>query len=180
MKKFVWTFGLIAGGIMAAMMTLTIVFEKQFGWGQNEVFGYTTMLLAFLMVYFGIRSYRDNVMAGSIGFGRAFKVGVLITVVASTCYVAAWEVSYHTVATDFVEKYAARSVEKARTSGATDAEVAATKAEMDKFAVQYKNPAINIAYTYIEVLPLGIVVTLVSAGVLSRKRNDPTPMMAGG
>ena len=50
--------------------------------------GYTGMVLAFLMVYFGVRSYRDNVAGGQIGFGRAFVVGLAITFVASACYVA--------------------------------------------------------------------------------------------
>ena len=107
MKRIVWTFGLIAGGIMAAMMALTMPFMEQIG-DKGEIVGYSSMILAFLMVYFGIRSYRDNVMAGQIGFGRAFKVGILITLIASACYVLSWEVISHTWMPDFVEKYTAR------------------------------------------------------------------------
>lgn len=117
MKRIVWTFGLIAGAIMAAMIFITMAFQDQIGTDKGEIIGYTTMILAFLMVYFGIRSYRDNVMAGTIGFGRAFKVGILITLVASACYVAAWELVLHTLAPDFAEKYAALIVEKARAGG---------------------------------------------------------------
>lgn len=176
MKRIVWTFGLIAGAIMAAMMAITVPFMHQIGdkveW---EVIGYTTMILAFLMVYFGIRTYRDNVLAGAIGFGRAFKVGILITLVASTCYVATWEVLYHTTASDFVEKYAARAIEKARASGATDAQIEARKQEMAKFADMYQNPLVNVAMTYLEVFPVGVVVVLVSAGVLSRRKSGAIP-----
>jgi hypothetical protein len=33
---------------------------------------------SFLLIYFGIRSYRDNTRAGQISFGRAFACGFLI------------------------------------------------------------------------------------------------------
>ena len=88
MRKIVLTFGLIAGGILSLMMLLTIPFMDQIGFERGEVIGYTTMVLAFLMIFFGVKSYRDNVAGGTVSFGRAFLVGLLITAVASVCYVA--------------------------------------------------------------------------------------------
>jgi hypothetical protein len=170
MKKIVWTFGLISGGIIAVLMILTLPFEEKIG-DLGLVVGYTTMLLAFLMIYFGIRTYRDNELGGAIRFGRAFQVGILITLISSTCYVATWEILSNTVMTDFVEKYSARMIEKTKQSGATEAQVAAKQAEMAKFAEAYKNPAVSVAYTYLEVFPVGLLVTLVCAGVLSRKKS---------
>jgi hypothetical protein len=169
MKRTVWTFGLIAGAIMAAMMFATIPFLEHDD--KAEIIGYTTMIVAFLMVFFGIRSYRDNVMGGTIGFGRAFKVGILITLVASACYVASWEVMYHTMMPDFVEKYAAQVIERAQASGATEAQVEERRQEMAKFAVMYRNPLFNVGMTFLEVFPVGLVVVLVSSGVLSRRKS---------
>ena len=177
MKRIVWTFGLIAGAIMAAMMAITVGFADQIG-DKGEVVGYSTMILAFLMVYFGIRSYRDNVMAGAIGFGRAFKVGILITLIASACYVTAWEVIYRTVAPDFAEKYAARVIEKAQASGASAAQVEARRQEMAKFKEGYRNPLVNVGLTFLEVFPVGFVVVLVSAGILSQKKTAAGPAAA--
>ena len=169
MKKTVWTYGLIAGAIMALMMAITIPNSEKMG-DYGEIIGYTTMIVAFLMVYFGIRSYRDNVQGGVIGFGRAFKLGILIALVGSTCYVVAWQVLYHTVASDFTEKYAASEIKKARKSGATDAQIEAKKKEMAEFGEMYKNPFVNVGMTYLEVFPVGLVVALVSAGALSRRK----------
>jgi hypothetical protein len=169
MKRTVWTFGLIAGAIMAAMMFATIPFLDHDD--KAEIIGYTTMIVAFLMVFFGIRSYRDNVMGGTIGFGRAFKVGILITLVASACYVASWEVMYHTMMPDFVEKYAAQVIERAQASGATEAQVEERRQEMAKFAVMYRNPLFNVGMTFLEVFPVGLVVVLVSSGMLSRRKS---------
>jgi hypothetical protein len=174
MRKTVLTFGLIAGAVLSAMMLVTIPFQDEIGFDKGAVIGYTTMVLAFLMVFFGVRSYRDNVAGGSVGFGRAFVTGLLITLVASACYVATWEFIYYRLAPDFGDKYAAYAVEKARKSGATDAQIASRQKEMAEFAAMYKNPLVNIAFTFIEPLPVGLVFTLVSAAILSRKRRATT------
>jgi amino acid transporter len=170
MRKIVLTFGLIAGAILSAMMLITMLFQDQIGFDKGEIIGYTTMVLAFLMVFFGVKSYRDNAAGGSVTFRRAFKVGLMITAVASVCYVATWEVIFYQLAPDFADKYAAYSVEKARRSGASEAQIAVRTQEMTKFKEMYKNPLVNIALTFLEPLPVGILFTLVTAGVLSRKR----------
>ena len=172
MRKIVLTFGLIAGAMLSAMMLLTLPFMDKIGFDKGEVIGYTTMVLAFLMVFFGVKSYRDNVAGGSVTFGRAFRVGLMITAVASVCYVATWQLVYYKIAPDFGEKYTAFAVEKARKSGATDAQIAATRKDMTEMMEWYKNPLVNIAITFLEPLPVGLVFTLVTAGVLSWRRRD--------
>jgi len=178
MRKIVLTFGLIAGAILSAMMLLTVPFMDQIGFDKGAIVGYTTMVLAFLMVFVGVKSYRDNVAGGSVTFGRALKVGLMITAVASICYVATWQVIYYRFTPDFVDKYAAYSVEKARKSGATDAQLAETTKKMAEYSELYKNPLVNVAITFLEPLPVGIVFTLVAAGVLSRKRRVEDPAIA--
>ena len=170
MRKIVLTFGLISGAILSAMMLITVPFQDQIGFDKGAIIGYTTMVLAFLMVFFGVKSYRDNVAGGKVTFGRAFTVGLLITAVASICYVATWEVIYYELAPDFGDKYAAHAIEKAKISGATDAQIAEQTKQMAQFKEMYKNPLVNIAYTMLEPLPVGILFTLVTAVVLSRKR----------
>lgn len=170
MRKIVLTFGLIAGAILSVMMLITIPFQDQIGFDKGAIIGYSTMVLAFLMVFFGVKSYRDNVAGGSVSFGRAFQVGILITLIASICYVATWQVIYYTIAPDFIDKYSAHAMEQVKASGASDLQIATQKKEMDEFMEMYKNPFVNIAFTFIEPLPVGIVFTLVTAGVLSRKK----------
>ena len=170
MKRTVITFGLISGAVMSAMLLLTIPFQDEIGFDRGAIVGYTSMVLAFLLVFFGVRSYRDNIAGGTIGFGRAFKVGAMIAVVASLCYVATWEIVYFNFTPDFMEKYNAHVLEKARAEGETEAELARRKSDMDRFAELYRNPAINAGVTFLEPLPVALVMTLVSAGVLSRRR----------
>lgn len=174
MRKIVLTFGLIAGAILAAMMLLTVPFQDQLGFGDRSVVvGYTSMVLAFLMVFVGVKTYRDTVAGGRVTFGRAFQVGLLITLIASVCYVATWQLIYYKLAPDFGDRYAAAMVEKARTSGASDAAVAAQVQQAEQFREMYRNPLVNVALTLIEPLPVGLVFTLVAAGVFSRQRRRP-------
>ena len=139
MKKTVLTFGLIAGALLSAMMLATIPFAERIGFDRGMVIGYTTMVLAFMFVFFGIRSYRENVGRGTISFGRGFVVGVLITAVASLCYVATWQFIYHKITPDFMEKYSAYKIEKERAAGATQQQLAEKAREMDRFNELYKN-----------------------------------------
>lgn len=170
MRKTALTFGLISGAILSIMMLVTLPFVDRIGFERGEVIGYTTILLAFLLIFFGIRSYRDNVAGGTVSFGRAFAVGALIAVVASVCYVVTWEIIYFKLAPDFGAKYQAYAVEQIRASGESQAQIDKKVADLQKFAELYRNPAINAAITFVEPLPIGLVIALVSAGILQRRR----------
>lgn len=172
MRKIVLTYGLISGGILAATFLVTLQFHDANGFESGMVIGYTTMVLAFLLIYFGVRSYRETLPGGRVHFGKALGVGLLIALVASCCYVATWEAIYFGTKSDYIEKYQAHMLEKARKSGASEAAIAAQKVEMDKMAVMYHNPLINSAMTFMEPLPVALVMALVSAGLLSRRKKD--------
>lgn len=175
MKKFVLTFGLIAGAILSAMLIVTFALEDRIDFDKGEVIGYTSMVLAFLLIYFGVRSYRDNVAGGRVRFGRAFAVGALIALVGSVCYVITWQVIYYNFAPDFVSEYQAHVLEDARAEGASVQEIAELQTKMDRFAELYDNPAFNVAVTFLEPLPVALVMTLVSAGILSRRGRSRDP-----
>ena len=178
MKKTIWTFGLIAGGILSLTMLATVPFYDSISFEKGAVIGYTSMVLAFLLVFFGIRSYRDGVGGGSISFGRAVTVGLLITVIAAVCYSATWQVVYRSFMPDFMQKYASHQVERAKQDGKSDAEILQIKAEMDRNVKMYSNPFFNFAITCLEPLPVGVLVTLISAAILRRRKRDGDAVFA--
>ena len=169
MKKVVLTFGLIGGVISSVLMLSTIPFEDKIGFERGLILGYTTIVASFLLVYFGIRSYRNNVGGGRISYGRGFAVGILITLITCLFYVGTWEVMYFRFMPDFMTKYTANELEKFRASGASEAAIQAKKAELDRAVIAYNNPLVNAAQTFLEPFPVGLVITLISAGVLRRK-----------
>lgn len=173
MKKTVLTFGLIAGAILSVMMLATMPFMDTIGFDRALIVGYTTMVLAFLLVFFGIRSYRETIGDGRISFLRALGVGLLIATIASVCYVITWEVLSHTVLTDFAEKCAAFEIEKIRTSGKSPQEIETEVENMRSMMQLYNsNIFVNMAITLLEPLPVGLVMTLISALILRKRSRE--------
>jgi len=169
MKKTVLTFGLIAGVIISVLMDSSLLIANKIGSHNSMALGYTIMVASFLLIYFGIRSYRDNSLGGQISFGRAFACGILITLITIVCYVATWEVVYFNFMPHFMDSYFAAQIHKIQSSGLDPASTAAQVAAIQHSQQLYQNPLVNMAYTFIEPLPVGLIITLISAAVLRRK-----------
>ena len=178
MKKIVLRYGLISGAILAVFVALMVPFCGSGDFEYGEIVGYSSMVLAFLLVFFGVRSYRDNVAQGAIGFGKALLVGLLIVLIACAMYVISWEITYFNFFPDFIEKYNAHMLDKMRADGKTEAELQAAAVKMADFAKSYSNPLFNAAVTFMEPFPVGLIMALVSAAILRRKPGREAPEMA--
>lgn len=180
MKKIVLRFGLASGVLLVAMtaVMLPLCMNGTIDFSYSQLLGYTSMVLSFLLVFFGIRSYRDNLAGGAIGFGKAFQVGILITLVTCAMYVITWEIVYFNFYPDFLDDYNAFSIAKMRAAGESEAAIREATAQMADFAKLYANPLFNIAVTFLEVFPVGLIVTLVSAAILRRKPGQDAPAEA--
>jgi hypothetical protein len=169
MKKTILTFGLLSGAFSAVMMLATVPFIDTLG-DRGAIVGYTAIVLSFLFVYFGVRSYRDNVAGGAITFGRALQVGILIALISSLCYVLTWEFVYRTFLPDFMDQWAARSLEQMQASGATADAIQAQVNQMTRMKELYQNPLYRAALTFVEPFPIGLVMTVIASILLRRKR----------
>ncbi len=180
MKKIVLRFGFLAGAPLVAMMIIMVplCMNGTSNFDNNEIVGYSSMVLAFLLVYFGVRSYRDNVAGGMISFGKALKVGLLITLVACAMYVIAWQIAYFNFFPDFLDKYSAHVLAQMREDGESLAAIEKTTQQMAFMAKHYNNPLFNAAVTFMEVFPVGLVLSLVSAAILRRKPPQAAPAEA--
>ena len=174
MKKTVLTFGLISGAVSSGMMLLTLPFLDRIGFDRGEILGYTTIVLSFLLVFFGVRSYRET-SGGTMTFGRGLAVGLLITLISCACYVVTWEIIYFKLTPDFGEKYSAYVIEHLKASGANQQAIDASARQMQDFQAMLNNPWMNAAITFTEPFPIGLVVTFVSAAVLRKKGEAKKP-----
>jgi hypothetical protein len=168
-KKTVLTFGLIAGLIISVLMGGSLLLAKRIGSGHSMALGYTIMVASFLLIYFGIRSYRDNTLGGQISFEGAFACGILIAFITTVCYVAMWEVLYFKFMPNFMDGYFAAQIHKVQSSGLDPATAATRVAAIQRSQRLYQNPIVNMAYTFMEPLPVGLIITLISAAMLRRK-----------
>lgn len=166
MKKTVLRYGLISGAIGAALMLAHVPFMD--GGTGALVLGYTGIVLSALLIFFGVRSYRENVGHGKLSFGRGLAVGILIALLSSACYVAAWEVVYFS-SPGIANHIFDGQIEALKAKGTPQAEIDAATVELEAFKKLYANPFVNIAFTFLEPFPVGVLVTLISAVVLRRK-----------
>ena len=170
MKKIILVCGLIAGLISSAWCFISVrVFTNDVSLNTRTWLGYTAMILSFSLIFVGIKQYRDNYSDGVITFGKAFKIGLLISLVGSTLYVLLWLISYYFFFPDFAGKYTALMQAQMKADGASAAAISREMADMSKYFAWYKNPLFNILITYSEILPVGLVMALIAAAVLKRK-----------
>ena len=169
MKKTVLFFGLISGAVSTALMLATLPYIDSGHFEIADVLGYTSIVLSALLVFFGIRSYREKAGAGRITFSRGVAVGVLITLISCACYVVVFQIVYFKLMPEFGDKFAACMVERVRTSGGPDQEIAKTARQAQTFKALYDNPATNAMLTFATSFPIGLAVTAISAVIL-RKR----------
>jgi hypothetical protein len=170
LKKTILIFGLISGVLSSVMMCATVPFLRDLEHGQKGlVIGYTTIVLASLLVFFGIRSYRDNLAGGTITFGRAFTIGICITLISCAFYVVTWEILYFNFMHGFMDGYFAKLIQKAQSAPGTPEAIEVKVAAIRHSQQLYENPFVNALYTFIEPFPVGLLITVISAAILRKK-----------
>lgn len=176
MKRTVLVFGIIAGLIETVVLIFTAMAMKNspnFSHGSSSmIIGFGTMIIAFSLIYVAIKNYRDKYNDGLISFGKAFSIGLLISLIASTFYVAVWALLYHFVVPDFMEKYSAYMIAQLKSSKLSAIEIQKKVAEYRKLTEDYKNPLFFALATYTEILPVGLLITLISSLILKRRPNS--------
>lgn len=174
MTKIVLIFGLISGAIAGGLMWILMgtVNTGSIDFDNGMIWGYATMIIALSLVFFGIKSYRDN-HGGKISFVKGLQVGILISLISAVCYAAAWELYYPRIGDEFMQKYTTYYLDKMKKEGATDAEIEKARTESEQFMEMYKNIFVRFAMSLMEILPVGVIVTLLSALLLRRKELLP-------
>jgi hypothetical protein len=174
MSRVILTYGIIAGLIVAIpMFTLLAIDSDHTAWSSSQVFGYGLMMLALSMIFIGVKSYRDKAKGGVIKFLPAFLVGLGISFVAAIIYVVGWEITQTLTNHAFAEGYANSIIEAARTKGASPAEIEALSAQMAEFQRMYANPLFRVPMTFIEIFPVGLIISLIAAALLRNPRFLP-------
>ena len=176
MKKVIIVNGLIGGAIVSVMMLVTqpLLSKGILNFDNGMVIGYGSMVIALSLIFFGIKTYRDEYQNGSVTFWQGCKVGLGIALIASMLYAITWEAYYNLADHDFARQYTEHFIKKLEADGATAEEIANARAEMAKSWEMYKNPLYRFAFTmFVEMFPVGVIITLLSAGILRRRQVLP-------
>lgn len=174
MKKIIFVYGIIAGAInIGVALLLTNVLGDEMAHANTEWLGYLVMIIALTMIFVGIKQFRDKHLGGVIKFGKAFLVGLYIALVASAIYVGSWEVYIQTSGEDWIESYQTSLIEDMREQGATEEEISTKKEELEYYADMYENPFSRVLITLSEILPVGLLISLISAALLQKSNFMP-------
>lgn len=174
MRATILKYGLVAGAVAGGSLLafgLNWDGKPPPAWGMAA--GFASMLVALTAVFVGIKHHRDHALGGMIRFWPALGLGLAISAVATACYVLAWEVVVAVVDSDMAAFFADSMVERARAAGATGAELARAMRDAREFEALYRNPLARMGITAVEFLPVGVLVSLVSAAVLRNPRVLP-------
>lgn len=172
MKKTVVKFGTISGVILAILMSVTIPFmDKSTNSTNAELIGFAGMIVAFSLIFVAIIQHRNQAIDGAISFGKAFRIGLYISLIASTFYVVTWMIISEFILPDFMDNYIEATIAKINESDFSDTEKMEQINEYEKMADWYKNPSLKFLFTYVEVLPVGILISLIASIVLKKKAN---------
>jgi hypothetical protein len=133
------------------------------------------------MVFFGIKSYRDNHGNGKITFWKGVQIGLLISLIAGVLYFAGAE-TYAMTHPGFVDQFVKLSkdemVGKLQSQGASQDQIDKTTTQIDQMAKLMQNPLVFFLICLMEIFPVGIVVTLISAGLLRKRELLPAAALA--
>jgi hypothetical protein len=173
MSRIILIFGTAAGLIVAVPMCLMLANAEPGSAATSHFTSYLIMLLALSLIFFGVKRLRDRELGGVIRFVPALLAGLGISAVAGVIYVIGWEITLAVTDFAFVDTYSTAAVKAARAKGASAAEVAAVVAQMDEFRRQYANPFTRLPITFIEIFPVGLLISLISAALLRNSRFLP-------
>lgn len=171
MKRIILVFGAISGVVAIGSMILSLALA---GDGTGSVWlGYLVMIVALSLIFLGIKRYRDQELGGVIRFGTAMLLGLGITLVASLIYVAVWEVNLAMTDYAFIEDYAQSVLANKEAEGLAGAALEAEVASMETFKTRYANPLFRMPMTFLEIFPVGLIISLISAGLLKNDKFAP-------
>lgn len=174
MLRIILKYGVIAGLVVGGFMVGTVAaFSGMPPLKYGMLIGYTTMLIALSAVFVGIKRHRDVDRGGVIGFWPAFGVGLGVSFIAGIFYVVAWEIVQAMTHMDFAGDYAQAMIESEKAKGASAEALAKLSADMATFKLQYADPLFRLPMTFVEIFPVGVLVSLISAGLLRNNRFLP-------
>ena len=172
MQRNIFGYGAMAGIVIIGTTIASLELGSNHQW-----LGFLVMFIAFSSIFFAIKQYRDNTLGGVINFNLALLMGVGISAVAAVIYVFVWEIYLASTDYSFIKDYSQAVIAERKSAGVSDAELKLVIAETDKIVAQYNDPWVRLPMTLLEIFPVGLLVSFISALIL---RNHKSPLQTNG
>jgi len=167
-------YGVIAGLIVTFPMLLMIDGSGSSEHGVSSMLvGYLTMILALSVIFVAVKQYRDKHLGGVIKFLPALLMGLGISVIAGLLYVTGWEIYLTLTDYAFMEAYTHAMIEAQKAKGLAGPELDRLVSDMAKMTEDYRNPLFRLPMTFVEIFPVGVMMSLIAAALMRNSRFMP-------
>jgi hypothetical protein len=170
MKKIIWRFGTISGLLNAVyMVVFALVAKGNPNFKHSLITGYAAMAVSLSFIFIGVSQAKKQFPDQAFGFNKAFLTGLLIAFISSLFYTFSWLAVNHYIYPEFMSDYTNSQIQIATTEGMSAPDLAKLRTEMDGYIQLYKNPLWAFLMTLTEILPLGLLLSLLAAAIFKKK-----------
>ncbi len=162
MKNPILRYGLIGALVVVFFTTVPwLTFSKSMSYSLAVKLGYLSVLLALSSIFFAVRQYRDDIANGMISFWKAFKIGILTTLIPSAFMFVSTAI-FHM---NYGEEFRAWSVDAMKKSLPEEQ----FQAQMESMGDLVSNPYFQGAVMFITVFVIGVIVSIIVALIMKTK-----------
>src|SRR5262245_32428759 len=165
---------IISYGIIGALIVGSLMYAGSLDFAKDGhqsstgglVVGYLTQVIALTFVFLGVKAHRDNALGGVIKFFPALGIGLAISAIATLGWVISWEIVMGMTHFDITGMMKEQMVAQAQASGGGEAAVQKAITDAENFGKMYQNPLFRMPMSFMEMFPVGVLVSLISAAIL--------------
>jgi hypothetical protein len=135
----------------------------------SMIAGYIAMAVALSFIFVGVYQAKKLLANEPFGFGRAFYTGLLISLISSLFYTFTWLAVLQFIHPNFMLDYTNSHILEAQNQGMSAQEIDLIRKEMDGYVQLYKNPLWAFLITLTEILPVGLLLSLLAGAIFKKK-----------
>jgi len=169
-----WKTAFIFGGAAGLLVILTMISGFIFSGLQSsagsKTFGFLLMFFILSLIFFGMKRFRDFEQGGIIKFSKALLLGLAMSLFTGLAYVIVWEIYLVMTDNSFIQIYTDHLIEQKKSKGVSGEALSDFIAKMNDMKENYAKPWFRIPLTFLEIFPIGFIVTLISALFLHRPK----------
>lgn len=170
MKRFTLLLSIAGGVFVSIFMVILVKYCNPQHALTNMLITYAAMIIAFSVIFVAVKKERDS-NGGVITFGKALGIGLMITLITSTIYAAVWLVDYYVFMPDFMDKYTDHIIQQLKASHLPPQELKEKIDQANRNREMYGSFIGMTMEAYMEILPVGLIVSIIAALILKRGRN---------
>lgn len=171
MKSIVIKYGIRAFITASVLFLAGFLIGKQIDLDFNTmaVFGYASMVLSLIFVFFGIKHYRDQINDGKVSLGKAIVIGILISLFAAIGFGIVDYIYTTSINPNFAVEYKDFALAQLQDANLSAEEIKAKTEELEASMETMSSSSFLAFIMFATVMIIGFIISLISGLILQRK-----------